>query len=1522
MENKVLLNTIHNAYVLKTLSPGTNNDNKDIIDRNKLLKKLFEVASMVNVIGANKTIDETKQAKLALEAKNNAFLYKVLASKLMFNYFSGLISKSYVSSLFTQAPHLKTMLENYKSYKNTFSKIGVESGDCPLFTKETLAEAYSNSLLEVVTDTTNAEDTLKDGEDSESEKNVDFDKLENKEEESIVTDKKAEKIEVQSLKDKLGSEDEEDEEPDTEKEMLEAWRKAEWANIEQQVNSLLETIARLYRSGIESMAQPGIFLNNGGAKSPLIVVKYREATESESAFCGVENKLDSGLRTDLKIINAISSVLPNITPMQGIDPKTNFPTLDALYTNEGVMHEAHLMFQSVSIPYSGVNHNKNSIKKWVKDTKGKTGDKWIVEDNRSNKVRINKYKDAEAWFKWVLENTLYRYFNDAGLKPTEPTEEALDTIDKIVGIFAKKFKNVVVVAERESKGKVLQSTELRICTDTVYDTKALADSIAMNLNSGNAKDITASARNTVNQVTAIRIVYDQKSANASMVFASQIAQSLIDGGNTPKWNKVLLGRTQNGEFLFWEDFMYGQKAEDRAYAIYAGSGAGKGIMTLTLMAAAISDKKQLFYTDAKPDSGASIGALAWKDKKEMYMFDGQAQGGDAFPGYLEQNPVTNGMRDPQETLMYKHTIPKGIFKSEQEVRRFLGVCRYLRSLTLCAHILTARGNGKLKNSPIPEEDFQVWVFDEMTSMSSKERQVRQSFASYIKGKGYKFANVKKDQDGRESLIGIKGGKEYMETIDPNSDKYDQGVAYIADWLNWTSELIPIFTDLSVIGLRNAQANIFFIFQNAEWISNEKDGAITTIAAVVQSLKCRKFVGANGLAKACGDYGDGNTMRAEWANQISTGGWWAVSNASDIRSDSTKMTIFKPYSIWGFRKAGAVGNDDRYLDYYCDLILGDRISASEVLQSAWDYAENAVQALGKTGLDGEGGTPKTLINPASSLKDYIYNVERFALAGSEYDPNDITNQENTNADFNSHTDNFNKNILENENNNGNNDTPANLDNNQSTTNQKKDIDVSKPMPSFAFRRLSEDGQRAVLTRVIQEMKSLFKLDDRANNTKGLKHLCWNLSILYITGKYQEMSMGDYHQAIRPFCINYYNQWLPQGEGMLDKMPGDQQVIQMAGAVMQNNTNNFSSGTQNNNSGAQASDIQAAWDEANNTSNQDETDETNQNQVSFEDDALDDYDLDSNNGNNGSGYFDQEAQLEFQTFDARNPGSTTYDSQGRTILGGNGSINKPMGLNNNNYMALKVDLASAKQEELLSKLWSKSGYNEKMTENLLKSRVESVLKAIQSRWGKAGVRTIRIENNTLYINGVMIDTDSLFKNNLNFRFVDVIKIDELLKTFRNVNIVELDAEGFQYLATLHYEGFDAVTALFKLAPGLRKVRIQFNANEAYTEITKGDLRELQKTIKKNIGRAEYREKIKVISAIHNPRLGEKGLGFSHDCFSAAKRFGGGFADALTAKNPKLFAASASLIAGGVAAGAGILVGGVSWVGNKIGNMGKDK
>lgn len=817
----------------------------------------------------------------------------------------------------------------------------------------------------------------------------------------------AETVELISTKTEKEQSKSENQNDSSEKELLKKWREAEWVNIDPAINSLLDTLAKLYRSGIESLSQAGVLVDNGTTISPLVCVRCNKETTGQLSVT-IENKADIGLIYDLGILKSLTANIDNLAPMKGIDPKTGFPTLGALYSNIGVMRDAHLAFQSANIVFSGRDHNKNSIKQWVKDTQLKDGatnaDEWLKQNNGKG-TKLTKWKYVAAWYKWTLENTLYRYFIEAGLSPDDIS--CLPKIQEIINLFAEKFKNVIAVAERDINKKQLQTTELRVCTDKPFDANLVAATIAKNLNTGNAKDITCTARVAENQVTTLRIIYDQEAANKSMVFASSIVQNLIDSDNLPTWGKVLLGRREDGTFLFWEDFMTGQTSSDRAYAIYAGSGSGKGNMTLTLIAAAISDQRQVFYTDGKPDSGASIAAEAWKMGQEAYMFDGQPQGGDLFTGILEANPVTNGMRDPEETLMYKAAIPKGIFQTDAAVREFLGVCRYLRSLSLCADILSARGGGNLKDG-----NWQVWVFDEMTNMSLHEHAIRRTFASYVSNQGYKFGQVKKDENGQSCLIGLKPCKELTEALTKGSDKYNEGIAYIADWLNWLVPISDKFNKLSTIDLRNADANIIFIFQNAEWLSNEKDGAITIIAQVVQLLKCRKFIGRNALAKACGDYGDGNTMRTEWANKIAgAGGWWAVSDAADIRAEGTKMTIFKPYSIWGYRKKDAKPEDAyKYLDYYIERLLNGRTPAGTVLQSAWDYAEQALDFLA-------GNNDKNIktINPAKSLKDYMYNVARFSLSGAGFDPNTLSNK-GSNSDFDDPdvTADYNKNITDGDN----------------------------------------------------------------------------------------------------------------------------------------------------------------------------------------------------------------------------------------------------------------------------------------------------------------------------------------------------------------------------------------------------------------------------------------------------------------------------------------------------------------------------
>lgn len=764
----------------------------------------------------------------------------------------------------------------------------------------------------------------------------------------------------------------EENDDDSEAELLARWRKANWTGIESKVDSLLATLETLYKSGIESLPAVGILINNGADKSPLISAKTLKQGNDVSTT--IVNEIDSGSRFDLKIMNVMAKSLDSLNFMDGIDEKTGFPTYEALMSNKGVMRNAHLMFQTASIPFSGHNHNKNSIRKWISATKGMSSDEWLKKNNNGKVTTLCKWSDVKAWYRWVIENTLFRYFTAAGLTPESTDLSCGEITEKIADTFIAKMKNVVSVSERVSRKSRMETTELKIATDKSLDIAKIAEDIALVLNTGNAKDITCNARMLTNQVFSLTIVYDQAAANKATKFAAEVIDTIIASGNTPSWDNVLIGRKQSGDLLFW-NFMDVPDGASCSYAIYAGSGAGKGNLTLTLMAAALADGRQLFYTDGKPDSGGSIAALAWKAGKEAYMFDGQPKGtGSSFPGILEEHPVVNGMRSIDEITKYSSAIPIGIF-NEGSATMFLGVCRYLRSLELCIRIINARGAYSL-----PKDNWQVWVFDEMTAMSANEITVRKAMGTYISNKGYgncfSITKATKEKPNNGGIvIAYKPGDKLEE-----AKQADAGIAYICDWLKWTGSIIAEVPNLVKIALRQAEANIFLIFQKADWL--EEHAGLTTISMFATALDCRKIVGSNGLANGCGQYGDGHTLAASWyTDYVAKGtGWWAMSNVSDLRKAGDAVEVIKPYSIWGYRKQGDTTSPaENFFDYYVDkLSVVCKQSVADTLQNAFDYADAAVKQLGTNGV----------IIAAPTLKDYIYNVGQFSVDGADFDPSTL------------------------------------------------------------------------------------------------------------------------------------------------------------------------------------------------------------------------------------------------------------------------------------------------------------------------------------------------------------------------------------------------------------------------------------------------------------------------------------------------------------------------------------------------------
>lgn len=737
------------------------------------------------------------------------------------------------------------------------------------------------------------------------------------------------------------------------------------------VDDLSGMLVALYETGFTGFPQEGILLRNDSTEdlvSPILRVRQGKVVSKS-----VKN--DIGLDNDIRIEIALSkrfNEFSDLYPLAKEDellPNIEY-FLSKLDNREPFVCPAlHLAFQTADSRYT---KGKISIRKWVKETQGGMSfDEWKSSKNGNSDV-IKNWDTVKKWYKWSLEtiftDALMEY-NRNGVKLVGNPREELEVYKKVGEALKNGISNVIVVSERDNKK--FSKIELRIaCKDAGYpEIKEVLDS---------EFDVTGSEKMNIeniktpsSMVTCVRLIYDKKEANKGALFAGDVIDSFLEAGQMPSWSHALIGKKEDGSLFFWDGFMDPKKAGpmDRCYTIYAGSRSGKGIMTSTLVASALADGKQVFYTDGKPENGPSLGMIAWEKGREAYVFDGQKSGQAPFAGDMENYTQFNGkpLRNSYDKLKSIKTdlnkIPDLFEKtfSSDDVKVYLGVMRYLKSLMLCVEIMEARAS-----SILPMDNWQIWIFDEMTSMSANEKTVREKFASYCSKRGIQFSNgAKKGQTAVLAALSLSQIKN-PNIINPDSMSFDPGIKFIYDWCAWTEALMKKIVKANVISLGKSNTNLIFIFQEPTWIP--KDSTSTTIAKIVSLIQSTKIAGRGGIQDGCGVYGDG-TIKDDWKRKINIegAGNWAMSTGADIRTSG--VVLFKPFNIYTVpnqsnaldRKVPDGVPATNYLAGYTDKLLGHfGKDTAEVIESAYTYADEAVKTLG-------------LVGQNETVQDYIYNA---------------------------------------------------------------------------------------------------------------------------------------------------------------------------------------------------------------------------------------------------------------------------------------------------------------------------------------------------------------------------------------------------------------------------------------------------------------------------------------------------------------------------------------------------------------------
>lgn len=249
----------------------------------------------------------------------------------------------------------------------------------------------------------------------------------------------------------------------------------------------------------------------------------------------------------------------------------------------------------------------------------------------------------------------------------------------------------------------------------------------------------------------VRFVGDAKVANGTPLFAYKALEAQVRGGAGGKFdlNNMIIGMDINGNVVRASkggDLNF----KNTTHYILAGTRAGKGVMTLNLLAATLSSNTALMYVDNKPDMLSMLRAIepnmfgvngsnlqAYSPKDGSNLFDNS--------GYLEK--AVNPSHIPDFIDSYIEN-PGKTWKS-------LGVLFYLRSMMFISTILALRCDvSELK--PMLGGDGLTIVYDEF-------RIAKETYVSMIK----KWETQLAPNKGSEELL--SSYKEFIST-DPSDEK--------------------------------------------------------------------------------------------------------------------------------------------------------------------------------------------------------------------------------------------------------------------------------------------------------------------------------------------------------------------------------------------------------------------------------------------------------------------------------------------------------------------------------------------------------------------------------------------------------------------------------------------------------------------------------------------------------------------------------------------------------------------------------
>lgn len=311
----------------------------------------------------------------------------------------------------------------------------------------------------------------------------------------------------------------------------------------------------------------------------------------------------------------------------------------------------------------------------------------------------------------------------------------------------------------------------------------------------------------------INFVADQVLDNASPLFAYKALDVLTEQGKRPEpgINSVLLGKDSKGRLLKAGDAInFDNKL---THYILAKSRAGKGVMTLNILAGCMDGVTPLAYADNKPDMLSLLKAI----NKNVYGINGEscisnpAGGNDLFNQFEDINSEVNWANVPDYLSKYGYIDESKTYES-------VGNIFYVRFMMLTMGIIAARIVAPQFRDKLGGDNGITVVFDEFANVTKTFQTMCLSWKTLL-------APTKPVKDVEVALS--KGG-DLEEVMADKGSALNPGMFWATAYLQSIEDSVSYFQQKSDAGANSEKMcnNIFVLGQHA--LSMEKNFSLPGI----------------------------------------------------------------------------------------------------------------------------------------------------------------------------------------------------------------------------------------------------------------------------------------------------------------------------------------------------------------------------------------------------------------------------------------------------------------------------------------------------------------------------------------------------------------------------------------------------------------------------------------------------------------------------------------------------------------------